>query len=50
MIGIREINAKSDIEIDFEPIKNGRKITSLKFYLSYNINNNFKRKTELNYE
>ena len=50
MTGVREINAKSDIEIDFEPIKSGRKINSLKFYLSYNINNNFKRKTELNYE
>jgi Protein involved in initiation of plasmid replication len=42
MTGIREINDKSDIEVDFEPIKNGRKFTSLKFYISYNIKNNFK--------
>jgi len=45
-IGIREINDKSDITAEIEYVKTGRKITSLKFFVSYNIKNKFIRKKE----
>jgi len=46
-IGVREINEKSDIKVTYECIKTSRKITGIKFYIWYNVKNNFKRKDEL---
>ena len=50
IVGVREINSKSDIEVEYEYIKTSKKITSIRFYVWYNVKNNFKRKEELNDE
>jgi len=49
-VGIKEINDKSDIECDYYLVKQGRRIESIQFTVSYNIKNNFTRKDELSYE
>jgi len=43
-IAIREINDKSDISIVAENVKTGKKITSIKFHIGYNVKNNLKLK------
>lgn len=42
-----EINKKTDISFDFEEIKTGRKVTSLKFYIN---SNKYKKKNEEDYK
>ena len=37
IIAQREINAKSDIKFDFEPVKHGRKFVAIKFTISKNM-------------
>lgn len=50
LIGIREINEKSDIELQMEYKKTGREITGIEFSVWYNVKNNFNRKDELDNE
>lgn len=38
LVGQKEINNKTDLFFDFEEIKTGRKVTSIKFYISSNEN------------
>ena len=43
----KEINEKSDIKFEFEEIKTGRKVTSLKFYIKSNKSNVIENKKEI---
>ena len=43
----KEINEKSDIKFEFEEIKTGRKVTSLKFYIKSNKSNVIESKKEI---
>ena len=49
-MGIKEINLKSDIEVEYELIKTGKKYTEISFSVYYNIKNKFMKKDELKYE
>jgi Protein involved in initiation of plasmid replication len=40
-IGVREINDKSDILVEYEYVKQSRKIVSIQFTVWYNVKNNF---------
>lgn len=42
-IAVEEINEKSDISIIAESIKTGKKITSIRFHIGYNVKNNFSK-------
>jgi len=46
-VGIREINNKSDITVDYNYVKMGKKIVGINFSIGYNVKNHFKRKEEL---
>jgi len=42
VIGVREINEKSNITVEYDLIKTGKKITAVSFSIGYNVKNNFK--------
>lgn len=46
----KEINLQSDISFEFEEIKTGRKVTSLKFYIKSNVYDKAKKETAVSLE